>query len=185
MRHLMNGAQATGLCECGCGQPTRVAKVTDSRWGHVAGQPVRWVNGHQRRLTTAAWVEEDRGYETPCWIWQRCFHRGGYGAVTMNRKTYNAHRAVYEQRVEPLPSSLTLDHLCRVRACVNPAHMEPVANAVNLQRGATAKLTPEKVEAIRRRAANGEMQRTLAEEFGVSSGTLSGIVCRRSWRNIP
>ena len=41
----------------------------------------------------------------------------------------------YELLVGPIPEYLTLDHLCRVRNCVNPAHLEPVTSAENILRG--------------------------------------------------
>lgn len=47
-----------------------------------------------------------------------------------------AHRKSYEILVGPIPGGLTIDHLCRNRACINPAHMEPVTNAENTRRAA-------------------------------------------------
>ncbi|MDQ1426633.1 MAG: hypothetical protein QOK39_109 [Acidimicrobiaceae bacterium] len=44
------------------------------------------------------------------------------------------HRWSYEQLVGPIPDGLVLDHLCRVTACVNPAHLEPVTLAENFRR---------------------------------------------------
>lgn len=37
------------LCECGCGRPAPIATMTNSKWGHVAGQPMRFVRGHAAR----------------------------------------------------------------------------------------------------------------------------------------
>ncbi len=73
-----------------------------------------------------------------CWIWRGAVNRAGYGAFSVDGTTRRAHRVSYELRVGPIPEGLHLDHLCRVRACVNPAHLEPVTHAENVRRGARA-----------------------------------------------
>lgn len=168
-----------GLCQCGCGQETFVPPYNNRSKGWVKGQPIRFVNGHGAYLTTPAWVEEDRGYSTPCWIWQRAMQPNGYGAMTINRRTHNAHRGVWLRDRGPIPEGMVLDHLCRVRACVNPDHMEIVTNAENLRRGNGAKLTPENVAYIR---SSDEPGKALAERFGVSVWTISAVRTRRKWR---
>jgi hypothetical protein len=65
-----------------------------------------------------------------CWIWQGRIDYKGYG----RRGDDLAHRLSYQQHVGPIPAGLQLDHLCRVRACVNPTHLEPVTNAENQRR---------------------------------------------------
>lgn len=70
-----------------------------------------------------------------CWEWRR-FRRDGYGLFSPNRgRSVNAHRAVYEINVGPVPDGLVLDHLCRNRACCNPAHLDPVTQQINILRG--------------------------------------------------
>lgn len=63
----------------------------------------------------------------------------GYGRIGINGrgKTAMVHRVAYEQVIGPIPAGLTIDHLCRNRCCVNPAHMEPVSNRENILRGET------------------------------------------------
>jgi hypothetical protein len=71
-----------------------------------------------------------------CWIWQGASHSAGYGMLwSEDRKQVYAHRFFYEQHVGPIPDGLVIDHLCRVPACVNPAHLEPVTHLENCQRG--------------------------------------------------
>lgn len=76
---------------------------------------------------------------TGCWLWQRSLDRDGYGWSSLHNKTHQAHRLVYRLLVNEPPAGATLDHLCRVRHCVNPDHLEPVSNRENLLR---SELTP-------------------------------------------
>lgn len=77
-----------------------------------------------------------------CWIWTGYRLPDGYGtfAATWNGNKVMAHRWAYEALVGPIPNGLVLDHLCRVPACVNPAHLEPVTHRENVRRGDVTKL---------------------------------------------
>ena len=71
-----------------------------------------------------------------CWLWTAGLANGGYGAFNIARGvTVKAHRFAYESLVGPIPAGMQIDHLCRVRRCVNPEHLEPVTQLVNIKRG--------------------------------------------------
>lgn len=71
-----------------------------------------------------------------CWLWTASQNGKGYGIFQPTTTvSIGAHRFAYEIFVGPIPKGLYLDHLCRVRNCVNPAHLEPVTNRENLRRG--------------------------------------------------
>lgn len=81
--------------------------------------------------------------DTGCLVWLGHTHANGYGRIRVgygaDRVMQPAHRAVYEMCVGPIPPGLDLDHLCRVRHCVNPDHLEPVTRGENVQRGFAAR----------------------------------------------
>lgn len=71
---------------------------------------------------------------TGCWIWTGPLDTHGYGQARVTGRTAIAHRVVYTAIIGEIPAGLELDHLCRVRACVNPHHLEPVTHRENVLR---------------------------------------------------
>lgn len=70
-----------------------------------------------------------------CWQWTAYTTPDGYGMFGNGVKVVGAHRWAYENAHGPVPVGLELDHLCRNRSCVNPAHLEPVTRRENVLRG--------------------------------------------------
>ena len=118
------------------------------------------------------YVEEDRGYSSPCHIWQGHISPQDYGTWGIK----GAHRIAYEAAKGPLAPGLEPDHLCRVRACINADHMEAVTRRVNARRGLAGehnrKLTRDDVAAIR---GSAEGTSVLAKRYGVSPTRISQL----------
>lgn len=66
-----------------------------------------------------------------CWLWKGRLNRDGYAEYSGRM----AHRVTYELAIGDIPEGMELDHLCKVRHCVNPRHLEVVTHAENLRRG--------------------------------------------------
>lgn len=75
--------------------------------------------------------------ESGCWVWLGSSTQAGYGVMWNGEHNTSAHRIAHEVFIGPIEDGHTVDHLCRVRCCVNPDHLESVPHSVNLQRGET------------------------------------------------
>lgn len=128
-----------GYCQCGCGIETPICPRSDTKRGYVAGEPRRFLIGHNKRRATQPsedrfWAKVDKEGHAGCWIWTGA-RLSGYGMFWEDGRTRRAHRFAYELLVGGIPEGLVLDHLCRNPECVNPGHLEPVTQRENTMRG--------------------------------------------------
>lgn len=94
------------------------------------------VNFGDPRLPERFWASVAPCPTSGCWLWFKAQTAAGYGMTTVaTMKIGYAHRFAYEQTVDPIADGLHVDHLCRVRCCVNPLHLEPVTQHENILRG--------------------------------------------------
>ena len=75
----------------------------------------------------------DRSDPAGCWLWTGSL-RAGYGRFWVDGTVVQAHRYAYERVVGPIPADRELDHLCRIRRCVNPDHLDVVTPSENVRR---------------------------------------------------
>ena len=95
--------------------------------GSVGTTPLRIHGDDEKRF----WSYVERG---ECWLWRGTLNRKGYAQWRVKKGQAYVHRWAYERWVGPISEGLQLDHLCRVRNCVNPAHLEPVTPWENTHR---------------------------------------------------
>lgn len=73
--------------------------------------------------------------ESGCWLWTGTVNPRGYGRIKLDGGSIAAHRFIYAHMRREIPEGRQLDHLCRVRCCVNPDHLEVVDQRTNVLRG--------------------------------------------------
>lgn len=172
------------------------------------GDPGRRGKAALKPLLERLWgkVKTDVG---DCWYWLGATNRDRndlrnekwpYGKIGITwgtlRITPYVHRLVYELYNGPVPHGLLVRHSCDNTLCVRPEHLIIGTDKDNthdsIRRGRfpigetvyCSKLTAEKIIQIRTRVRAGEMQKTLAVEFGVNHATIGDAVNRRTWKQV-
>lgn len=94
------------------------------------------------RLPPRFWAKARVDAESGCWLFKPHPGSSGYARIRWNGPLVSAHRLAFEMLVGPIPEGLELDHVkargCTSRACVNPAHLEPVTRQENIERSSLA-----------------------------------------------
>ncbi len=127
------------LCECGCGQETTRAATTDRRYGHVKGQSLRFVNGHQVHIQTRPAAERFARFvgepdANRCREWGGAKNWRGYGLFGIaHGKNVIAHRYAYELAHGEIPERHDIHHVCENRSCVSPEHLEAIPHGDHMR----------------------------------------------------
>lgn len=106
----------------------------------IVGWERRALGAHRRGGSACRrclfWSRVERGATDECWLWAGATTSYGYGIFYNfpDHPPRHAHRVSYELEVGEIPEGLTIDHLCGVKKCVNPGHLEPVTQSENTRR---------------------------------------------------
>ena len=124
-----------------CEKPIKARGLCASHYQNLwrTGDPMRPL---VRAAGERALRRVDRSDPAACWVWSGAMDGQGYGhlrAGPAGAGFVRAHIAAYEHGFGKVPDGLELDHLCRNKLCINPAHLEPVTHAENLRRAGIAR----------------------------------------------
>jgi hypothetical protein len=188
-----------GLCCCGCGEKTNLASHDDARYGSVRGEPNRYIHGHGTRnnwtaLPMTFWLHVNQNDLDGCWLWTGAVTGDGYGGITIEGRRFRVHRIAWELANErKIPDGLIVRHLCHVRLCCRPDHLELGTDWDNSQdmtkanRQAKGEEIPQHIltekqvlEVLALLDAKYE-QKQIAREFNVSEATISMIKTGKVW----
>lgn len=156
--------------------------------------PNRRPQNRSKDIAVRLWERVDRSVPDGCWPWTGARLPRGYGCFSFGNKQVRTHRVSYELHYGPIPTGASVLHHCDNPPCVRPDHLfvgtgaDNVADMIAKQRGRAprgeangqAKLTAVKVAAIR--AARGAVTyQALADQYGVSIGTIHNVMHRLVW----
>lgn len=164
------------------------------------GSAIRWTKSLAERF----WEKVDRGGANECWLWTASLNAAGYGQLYRGGRPIVASRISWELANGPIPAGAFVLHRCDTPACVNPRHLFLGTQTDNMKdmvkkgrspggahgsepRGTDhwrAKLTPQRVRAVRRRFNAGESAKQIADRFGVDRMTIKAVLSGKTWRHV-
>lgn len=162
----------------------------EAAWRARRAEQSRWDCDRLYSAIDRFWIAVDRRAPTECWPWLRAVNGRGYGLANHNGER-GAHRVAYSLAVGPIPKGLMVLHECDNPPCCNPAHLKLGTNTLNTQDklrrgrlGATAKLNPDSVRAIRQSLAVGTPRSTLSARYNVTETCIRHIEIGHTWRHV-
>lgn len=142
----------------------------------------KWAKYRRKKLPIKELLDWNRFWKkvektpTGCWLWiATAVHEFGYGRFFYGGKTIEAHVYAYTKCIGQIPKGKQIDHLCRMPACVNPAHLEAVTLAENVLRGQS----PMAILARRTHCARGNHPLSGENLFINANGQRECRICRR------
>ena len=133
--------------------------------------------------------------DTGCWNWTSGKDAGGYGGLTVNRKSWKAHRYSWFLVNGPIPKGMCICHHCDNPSCINPQHLWIGTNEENIQdrnikgrqakghKNRNARLNEFQIREIRLQQGK-KINKELAKQYNISVSTINDIWAKRRWRHI-
>lgn len=162
------------------------------RFAWHSGNP-EWSDERRAAIFRQFWSKVQRADAKACWLWTGYRASHGYGHFSIGRQRIRAHRFAWMVSRGPIPEEQEVCHRCDVKSCVNPDHLFLGSRRDNhldsVRKGrkrawGLQKLKASQVLAIRARAERGELHRSIAAAFGISTNHVSTIVHRKAWAHL-
>lgn len=160
LQNVREPSNPSGLCQCGCGERTRLARITSREKGWIKGEPIRFVWGHHLR-----------GVTNPNYKWGLSYNGRRALIVCRDLSTVLYARAVMEAHLKrKLRTEEEVHHINEDPSDDRIENLELLSHREHIERH--SKLTPDAVRAI---YASDGVQRVVGLRFGISQTTVSNI----------